>query len=103
MSFEKDSSASDVVSEVEWDAYTAFTDAIHGAGVSAEIRIAKGGRPMLMCNVGTLVGKRGMRYYFGNVFVMAGKPNTTPLAEQRDLLAQDYPEASITAECKALK
>ena len=103
MSFEKDSSASDVASEVEWDAFTAFTDAIHGAGISAEIRLASGGRPMVMCNVGTLVGKRGMRYYFGNVFVMAGKPNVTSLSEQRDLLIQDYPEASVTAECKALK
>jgi hypothetical protein len=102
MSFEKDSSASDVVSEAEWDAFDVFTSAIRGAGIEAELRLATGGRPMVMCNVGTLVGKRGDRYYFGNVFVMAGQKNVTSIKEQARKLAQDYPEASVTPEVKKI-
>jgi len=102
MSFEKDSDSSIIADDEEWDAFDVFTSAIRGAGIAAEIRLANGGRPMVMCNVGTLVGKRGDRYYFGNVFVMAGQKNVTSLSEQARKLIQDYPEASITPEVKEL-
>ena len=102
MSFEKDSSSSVVSTEVEWDAFDVFTSAIRGAGIEAEVRLATGGRPMVMCNVGTLVGKRGDRYYFGNVFVMAGQKGVTSLSEQARKLVQDYPEASVTPEVSKL-
>ena len=102
MSFEKDSSSSVVSTEVEWDAFETLTSAIRGAGIEAEVRLATGGRPMVMLPVNKLIGTRGDRYYFGNVFVMAGQKNVTALSEQARKLVQDYPEATVTPEVKKL-